>query len=134
MAIGHRYPDALAEEVRRALAKRHGVLPGQIALACGSSQILQMADTAFLEANRTVVAAEPTFEAVLGYADVLNARAIKVPEAQDFSSRSSEDGRRLRCDDRRRLRLQSEQPDRNSSSPATSLQRSSVSRNRRGQR
>jgi histidinol-phosphate aminotransferase len=84
VAIGHRYPDALAEEVRRALAKRHGVLPGQIALACGSSQILQMADTAFLEANRKVVAAEPTFEAVLGYADVLNARAIKVPETQDF--------------------------------------------------
>lgn len=83
-AAGHRYPDDLADRVRRALADRHGVRPDQIALGCGSSQILQMADTAFLEANRTVVAAEPTFEAVLAYADVLSARAIKVPETADF--------------------------------------------------
>jgi len=83
-AIGHRYPDALAEEVRRALADRHGVRPDQVALGCGSSQILQMADTAFLEPNRTVVAAEPTFEAVLGYAEVLHSRAVKVPGTADF--------------------------------------------------
>ena len=83
-ANGHRYPDDLAGEVRRALAARHGVHPDQIALGCGSSQILQMADTAFLEPNRTVVAAEPTFEAVLGYADVLRSRAVKIPGTNDF--------------------------------------------------
>jgi histidinol-phosphate aminotransferase len=83
-AVGHRYPDALAEQVRAALAARHGVRPGQIALGCGSSQILQMADTAFLQPNRTVVAAEPTFEAVLGYAEVLHSRPIKVAGTADF--------------------------------------------------
>jgi histidinol-phosphate aminotransferase len=83
-ADGHRYPDDLAAQVRRALGARHGVAPEQIALGCGSSQILQMADTAYLEPNRTVVAAEPTFEAVLGYADVLRSRAVKVPQTSDF--------------------------------------------------
>jgi histidinol-phosphate aminotransferase len=83
-ALGHRYPDALAENVRGAIAARHGVRPDQIALGCGSSQILQMVDTAYLQPDRTVVAAEPTFEAVLGYAEVLHSRPIKVGGTADF--------------------------------------------------
>jgi len=83
-ADGHRYPDDLAAQARRALAARHGVAPEQIALGCGSSQILHMADAAFLEPDRSVVAAEPTFEAVLAYADVLRSRAVKVPPTPDF--------------------------------------------------
>jgi len=43
-----------------------------------------MADTAYLGSDRSVVAAEPTFEAVLGYADVLRSRAVKVPQTPDF--------------------------------------------------
>ena len=83
-AEGHRYPDDVAAQVRRALAARHGVAPEQVALGCGSSQILHMADTAFLGSDRAVVAAEPTFEAVLAYADVLRSRAVKVAQTPDF--------------------------------------------------
>ena len=83
-AEGHRYPDALAEEMRRSIAAHHGVGPDQVALGCGSSQILQMADAAFLGPGRKVVAAEPTFEAVLAYAAVLHAEPVKVPETPDF--------------------------------------------------
>jgi histidinol-phosphate aminotransferase len=43
-----------------------------------------MADAAFLAPGRTVVAAEPTFEAVLAYARVTQSEAVKVPLAPDF--------------------------------------------------
>ena len=83
-AIAGRYPDAVEEEVRDAIARHHGVGPSQIVLGCGSSEVLQMADAAFLGAGRTVVAAEPTFEAVLLYARVTRASGVKVPLTADF--------------------------------------------------
>jgi histidinol-phosphate aminotransferase len=43
-----------------------------------------MADMAFLWAGRTLVVAEPTFEAVLDYARVTKAEAVKVPLTPDF--------------------------------------------------
>src|ERR1017187_8536919 len=64
-AAPNRYPDGLAEEVRAAIAKHHGALLEQIVLGCGSSEVLRMADMAFSGPGRRVVAAEPTFEAVL---------------------------------------------------------------------
>jgi len=93
---GHRYPDALAEEMRKAIATQHGVGSDQVVLGCGSSQILQMADAAFLGPGRKVVAAEPTFEAVLAYAAVLHAEPVKVPETPDF--RHDLDGMAAACD------------------------------------
>jgi len=82
--IGHRYPDALADEVVAAIAEKHRVPAETVVLGCGSSQILQMADAAFLGPGKKVVAAEPTFEAVLAYAAVLHADAVKVPETAAF--------------------------------------------------
>lgn len=81
---GHRYPDAVEDEVRTAIAKHHGVPPECIVLGCGSAEILEMADMAFAGPSTRVVAAEPTFEAVLIYARVLRAEAVKVPLTADF--------------------------------------------------
>ena len=83
-AAVNRYPDALEEEAREAIAKHHGVGADQILLGCGSSEILQMADEAFSGPARNVVAAEPTFEAVLAYAKVARANGVKVPLTPDF--------------------------------------------------
>ncbi len=83
-AIGHRYPDALADQVRDAIASKHRVSRDSVVLGCGSSQILQMADAAFLGPGRKVVAAEPTFEAVLAYAAALHGEPVKVPETAAF--------------------------------------------------
>jgi len=82
--IAARYPDALEEELSVALAKFHGVQRDNILLGCGSGEILRMADMAFLRPDRTVVAAEPTFEAVLSYAKVTRAEAIKIPLTPDY--------------------------------------------------
>jgi histidinol-phosphate aminotransferase len=82
-AVAARYPDAKEQEVMEALARLHGVLPEQVVLGCGSGEVLKMADAAFLGPGRVVVVAEPTFEAVLGYAQVTRAEAVKVPLTAD---------------------------------------------------
>jgi histidinol-phosphate aminotransferase len=74
-----RYPDAAEEELVLALARHHGVAPSRIVLGCGSSDVLRMADAAFLGPGRSVVAAEPTFEAVLVYARATRAEPVTVP-------------------------------------------------------
>ncbi len=84
VAVGHRYPDSLQESMKRAIAAQHAVRPDQVVLGCGSSQILQMADAACLGSGKTVVAAEPTFEAVLAYAAEMHAEPVKVPQTADF--------------------------------------------------
>jgi histidinol-phosphate aminotransferase len=83
-ASANRYPDGLEEEAQAAIARHHGVPADQILLGCGSSEILQMADQAFSGPERKVVAAEPTFEAVLAYAKVARADGIRVPLTPDF--------------------------------------------------
>src|SRR5664280_2803639 len=80
----NRYPDGLEEEVRAAIAKHHGVAPERVVLGCGSSEVLRMADMAFSGPGKRVVAAEPTFEAVLMFAKVLHADGVKVPLTVDF--------------------------------------------------
>ncbi|HUM01218.1 MAG TPA: histidinol-phosphate transaminase [Thermoanaerobaculia bacterium] len=83
-SLANRYPDALEDEMRAAIARHHGVAPDQVVLGCGSSEILQMADEAFAGPLRRVVAAEPTFEAVLLYAKAIRAEGVKVPITADF--------------------------------------------------
>ena len=78
-----RYPDAKEQDVALALARLHGVAPERIVLGCGSGEILKMADAAFLGPGKTVIAAEPTFEAVFDYAVATKAEAVKVPLTAD---------------------------------------------------
>jgi histidinol-phosphate aminotransferase len=76
---GARYPDALEDELTGVLARLHMVEPDQIVLGCGSGEILKMADEAFLMQAEKVVVAEPTFEAVSAFAEVVRAEQQKIP-------------------------------------------------------
>jgi len=82
--VASRYPDSSHDELRRAIAEHHGVAPERIVLGCGSSEILEMADLAFLGPGKTAVVAEPSFEAVLLYAGVIRFESVKVPLTADF--------------------------------------------------
>ncbi len=82
--VASRYPFAKQEETQAAIAQHHGVKPEQVVLGCGSSDVLRMADSAFLGPGKKVVAAEPTFEAVLQYARVTKADPVKVAQTSDF--------------------------------------------------
>jgi histidinol-phosphate aminotransferase len=83
-AAAARYPDAAEQATVESLARLHGVSADRVVLGCGSSEILRLCDAAFLGPGRTVVAAEPTFEAVLHYAKVTRAEPITVPLTADF--------------------------------------------------
>jgi len=79
-----RYPDATERRLVDALAALHRVAPGQILLGCGSGEVLRVAANAFLEPGRRLIACEPTYEAVLNYARVTQAEAVRVPQTADF--------------------------------------------------
>jgi len=83
-SVAARYPDAAEARLTEAIARMHGVAPDRVVLGCGSGEVLQMADMAFLGPGKKVVVAEPTFEAVLGYARVTKAEPVKVPLTADF--------------------------------------------------
>src|SRR5271169_219710 len=82
--ISNRYPDAAYREVITSLAQKYNLKPENIILGCGSTEILRAADDAFLDSVRNVVAAEPTFEAVLSYARVLHSNGLKIPLTPDY--------------------------------------------------
>jgi histidinol-phosphate aminotransferase len=83
-AVACRYPDAAEQATVEAIARHHGTSPDRVVLGCGSSEVLRLCDAAFLGPGRTVVAAQPTFEAVLHYAKVTKAEPVTVPLTADF--------------------------------------------------
>ena len=83
-AVACRYPDEAEWATAEAIARLHGVRPERVVLGSGSSEVLRLCDAAFLGPGKTVVAAEPTFEAVLHYAKVTTAEPVTVPLTADF--------------------------------------------------
>jgi histidinol-phosphate aminotransferase len=81
--LANRYPDEAYSQVIAALAQKYNVQPENIILGCGSTEILRAVDDAFLDPSKNVVAAAPTFEAVLDYARVLHSNAVPIPLTPD---------------------------------------------------
>src|SRR5277367_5247173 len=79
-----RYPDAAYADLQKEIAALNKVAPDRVILGFGSTEILRAADMAFLGGDRNVVAAAPTFEAVLDYARVMQATAVRVPLTLDW--------------------------------------------------
>jgi histidinol-phosphate aminotransferase len=82
-SISNRYPDGAYREVTNTLAQKYNLKPENIILGCGSTEILRAADDAFLDPTQNVVAAAPTFEAVLDYARVLHSNSALIPLTAD---------------------------------------------------
>jgi histidinol-phosphate aminotransferase len=81
-----RYPDEHNDTLIDALAKLNGVNRDQIVLGDGSSEILKLcAETFTGSTNGKLVAADPTFEALLNYAGINGAEVVKVPLTSGFS-------------------------------------------------
>ncbi len=82
-AISNRYPDEAYRKMTNTLAQKYNLKSENIILGCGSTEILRAADDAFLDPTQNVVAAAPTFEAVLDYARVLHTNSVLVPLTAD---------------------------------------------------
>lgn len=80
-----RYPDEHNDALIESLAKLNGVNRDQILLGDGSSEVLELCALAFTGADRNLVAADPTFEALLQYAKVHGAEVVKVPLTNTFA-------------------------------------------------
>ena len=81
-----RYPDEQNDLLIDALAKLNGVNHDQILLGDGSSEILQLCADTFTGSTRgKLVAADPTFEAILNNAAINGAEVVKVPLTSSFS-------------------------------------------------
>ena len=75
------YPDAgIVDEI----AKHHGVKPENILLAAGSGEILDVASTTFLQDDRMLVGADPSYNIFYSHATALKADIIKIPLLPDF--------------------------------------------------
>ncbi len=68
-----RYPFSYAGELRERLAERHGVTPDHITITAGSTEGLKVAGLLYGMAGGEIIAAEPTFKALMGYAEQFGA-------------------------------------------------------------
>jgi histidinol-phosphate aminotransferase len=81
-----RYPDEHNNVLIDKLAKLNGVDHDQILLGDGSSEILKLCAETFTGKDRgTLVAADPTFEAILEQASTNGAEVVKVPLTSTFA-------------------------------------------------
>jgi len=81
-----RYPDEANDVLIQRLAKLNGVSRDQIVLGDGSSEILKLSAETFTGPSQgKLVAADPTFEAILEYAKANGAEVVKVPLTSSFA-------------------------------------------------
>lgn len=80
-AVTHvgRYPDHEIDALEAEVAKVHGLSTSHVILGDGSSEILKLAAAVFTSPSRSVVMAEPTFEAIGYYAQAAGASIVKIP-------------------------------------------------------
>jgi len=75
------YPDGA---IVQAIAAHHGVSPSNILIGAGSTEILCIAGSAFLQDHKKVVGIEPTFGTVYEHATGLKASAVRLELDGDF--------------------------------------------------
>jgi histidinol-phosphate aminotransferase len=78
-SLSNRYPRTEYESLVAKIAALHGVKPEQVALGCGSNEILRLAASAFLGPGKKLVQASPTCPALGKFAHSLGAEVGDVP-------------------------------------------------------
>jgi histidinol-phosphate aminotransferase len=85
LSQSNRYPDQLRDDLIQQLASFHRRSVEQIALGCGSTEVLRGAVDAFLGRSDRLIMAQPTFEAVADYARAAGAEVLPVPLNRSFA-------------------------------------------------
>ena len=80
-----RYPDEQNDLLIAKLAKVNSVAPEQILLGDGSGEILKLCAETFTGNRGNLVAADPTFEAILQHATIAGAEVVKIPLTNGFA-------------------------------------------------
>ncbi len=74
-----RYPFAERDGITKKIAEKEGVSPEHVLVTVGSTEGLKITAIAYLQKGGEVVAADPTFEAMLYYANYLGAKVNTAP-------------------------------------------------------
>src|SRR5437016_1290508 len=81
-----RYPDEANDVLIEKLAKLNGVSREQVVLGDGSSEILKLSAEAFTGPTQgKLIAADPTFEAILEYSKANGGEVVKIPLTKSFA-------------------------------------------------
>jgi histidinol-phosphate aminotransferase len=84
-SLCNRYPDKANDVLIDKIAKINNVNREQIVLGDGSSEILKLCAETFTGPTQgKLIAAEPTFEAILEYSKACGGEVVKVPLTSDF--------------------------------------------------
>ncbi len=75
------YPDG---NIVQAIADHHRVKPENILLTAGSSEVLQVVGTTFLQGGKKVLGVDPSYASVYQHASNIKAEAIKLPLTKDY--------------------------------------------------
>lgn len=77
--VAYRYPFSWQQELTNMLAKKEGVTPEHIVVTAGSVEGLRISGLAYSWQGGEIVAADPTFQALLTYAEQFGAYVHRVP-------------------------------------------------------
>lgn len=75
----HLYPDGASLKLKEALARHLGVEAAQIAVGCGSDEIIRMLAEAYLEPHDAAVFADVTFSQYAFVTRIMDAKEVVVP-------------------------------------------------------
>lgn len=81
--VSRYFPEGTYDTLRDELARHHGIMRDHIRVAAGSTEVLKACDDVFLAGGKSVVVAEPAYEAVLQYAANSRADATRIPLTSD---------------------------------------------------
>ena len=82
--ISCRYPYQYADELAQMLAEKHGVDKESIIITGGSTEGLKIAGITFTQNGGEIIAAQPTFKAMMDYATMWGAKIDLVPVGKDM--------------------------------------------------
>lgn len=77
--VAYRYPFSWQQELTKKLARKEGVTPEHIVVTAGSVEGLRISGLAYSWQGGEIVAADPTFQALLAYAEQFGAFVHRVP-------------------------------------------------------
>lgn len=79
------YPAALHDELRSAIAAKHGLVPEEVLVGAGADELIDVLVRAFVNPGDTVAVAVPTFDLYAFCARLDHARVAAVPLGPKFS-------------------------------------------------
>lgn len=80
----NQYPDAEAQQLRKALGKEMGVNPEKIIVGCGSDQLIAMILQAFIEPGDKILTQSPTFSMYGISNQIAGGTTVAVPLGEKF--------------------------------------------------